>query len=285
MKLLIVDDEELTRMGVVSSVNWKALGIDEVLQADDGINGLEMARLHQPEIILCDVRMPRMNGITMLEQVEQFLPDTVSIFMSGYSDKEYLKAAIRLKTVNYIEKPLNPDEIHNAVLEATQLYNQKQHSRRGQELQSNQLASRLALLLTTPFTQSQAAIQNSLKDLSLNLTAESTFTCIIVKLQNAPENARLSYDRIYQQIDSFLKKYRLDCLWVEKKPQHLIYFIISNSMPSSKDLSEICSFIGECYACYSNYYITIGNTCSGVSMANQSYTTAVIHLKSSFFLP
>ena len=59
MKLLIVDDEELTRVGVISSINWQSIGIDEVLQADDGMNGLEMARMHKPDIILCDVRMPR----------------------------------------------------------------------------------------------------------------------------------------------------------------------------------------------------------------------------------
>ena len=60
MKLLIVDDEELTRTGVITSLDWASLGIDEVLQADDGVHGLETARLYKPEIILCDVRMPRM---------------------------------------------------------------------------------------------------------------------------------------------------------------------------------------------------------------------------------
>ena len=64
MKLLIVDDEELTRTGVISSLDWSSLGIDEVIQADDGVHGLETARLYKPEIILCDVRMPRMDGIT-----------------------------------------------------------------------------------------------------------------------------------------------------------------------------------------------------------------------------
>ena len=44
MKLLIVDDEELTRTGVISSIDWQSIGIQEVLQADDGINGIEMAR-------------------------------------------------------------------------------------------------------------------------------------------------------------------------------------------------------------------------------------------------
>ena len=136
MKLLIVDDEELTRTGVISSIDWKALGIEEVLQADDGINGLEIARKYRPEIILCDVRMPRMTGIAMLEKLENILPDSIPIFMSGYSDKDYLKAAIKLKAVSYIEKPLNPSEIREAVLEARERYLKKVRSHRGEALQS-----------------------------------------------------------------------------------------------------------------------------------------------------
>ena len=150
MKLLIVDDEELTRTGLISAIDWKSLGIDQIIQADDGIHGLEQARLYKPEIILCDVRMPRMNGITMLERLEKLLPDSVPVFMSGYSDKEYLKAAIRLKAVSYIEKPLNPSEVSQAVREAADLYIQKRHSRRGEVLKSMETASRLALLLTLP---------------------------------------------------------------------------------------------------------------------------------------
>ena len=84
MKLLIVDDEELTRTGLISSIDWDSLGITEILQADDGVNGLEMARLHKPEIILCDVRMPRMTGIRQIrifihqaasQCVRDFLPE------------------------------------------------------------------------------------------------------------------------------------------------------------------------------------------------------------------
>ena len=99
MKLLIVDDEELTRTGVISSLDWSSLGIDEVIQADDGVHGLETARLYKPEIILCDVRMPRMDGITMLERLEKLLPDSVAIFMSGYSDKEAQSSQLHRKTI------------------------------------------------------------------------------------------------------------------------------------------------------------------------------------------
>ena len=69
MKLLIIDDEKITREGIMNSVNWKSLHIQEVLQADDGVKGLSLAKMHRPEIILSDIRMPRMDGIIMAEKI------------------------------------------------------------------------------------------------------------------------------------------------------------------------------------------------------------------------
>lgn len=131
------------------------IGIREVLQADDGINGIEVARVHRPDIVLCDVRMPRLDGIAMLERLEEILPDIVPVFMSGYSDKEYLKAAIKLKAVNYIEKPLNPAEIRDAIVEARDLCLEKKRTRQNASIHSMENASRLALLLTQPFAHAK----------------------------------------------------------------------------------------------------------------------------------
>ena len=108
-----------------------------------------------------------MTGIAMLERLEKILPDTIPIFMSGYSDKDYLKAAIKLKAVNYIEKPLNPAEIREAVLEAIELYTKKIRSHRGETLQSMENASRLAQLLTTPGMDSLQAAEQLAEELAL----------------------------------------------------------------------------------------------------------------------
>ena len=207
MKLLIVDDEELTRTGVISSIDWKALGIEEVLQADDGINGLEMAKRHRPEIILCDVRMPRMTGIAMLERLEKILPDTIPIFMSGYSDKDYLKAAIKLKAVNYMEKPLNPTEIREAVLEAIELYTKKIRSHRGETLQSMENASRLAQLLTTPGMDSLQAAEQLAEELALPCGPGTQVTCVIIRLRTAPEFVQPSPEEIYHGFHNLLQHY------------------------------------------------------------------------------
>ncbi len=134
MKLLIADDEILTRTGLTTSIVWSDLGIDEVYEASDGVEGLEMAKKYQPDIVLSDVRMPRMNGIDMLYKIREIAPDTSFIFMSGYSDKEYLKAAIKLQAVSYVEKPLDLGEISQAVRTAAERHLQVIESRRSQDL-------------------------------------------------------------------------------------------------------------------------------------------------------
>lgn len=118
MKLLIVDDEKLTREGIRDSLGLESLGISQVLLEDDGIHGLKTALEERPDIVLTDVRMPRMNGVQMAERILKELPGTSIIFMSAYSDKEYLKAAIKLKALGYVEKPLDMEELASAVKEA-----------------------------------------------------------------------------------------------------------------------------------------------------------------------
>lgn len=285
MKLLIVDDEELTRTGVISSLDWKSLGIDEILQADDGINGLEAARIHRPEIILCDVRMPRMDGITMLERLETILPDVVPIFMSGYSDKEYLKAAIKLKAVSYIEKPIDPQEIRDAVCEARDLYNQKVRTHRGETLHSLETASRLALLLTAPYDSNHEIISHLVEELELSITPVTLFTAVVIKTDTVMDLSVPSTDEIYQSVRQFLHLYGLDCIYVEKRIQYLVYFVFGPAIPTKAVLKSIRDFFCQQYACYQKFYVAAGENLQGISRAYHSYTSAVILLQNSFFFP
>lgn len=121
MKLLIVDDEERTRELLRKYVPWDELGIVEVQTARNGQVALELALEWEPEIILCDVRMPKMNGIDFAKQYRKIDSNCKILFLSGFSDKEYLKSAIQLNALNYIEKPVNLDEVREAVLLAVQI--------------------------------------------------------------------------------------------------------------------------------------------------------------------
>ena len=111
VKILIVDDESYTREGILETIPWEDLSITEVKEAFDGINALEILESYEPDIILTDVRMPRLNGIELSFKAREIYPNCSIIFMSGYSDKEYLKSAIHLKAISYVEKPIDLYEL------------------------------------------------------------------------------------------------------------------------------------------------------------------------------
>ena len=285
MKLLIVDDEELTRTGLISSVDWNALGIHEIYQADDGINGLEMARRHHPEIILCDVRMPRMDGITMLEKLEKEFPNTIPIFMSGYSDKEYLKAAIKLKAVTYIEKPLDLGELQDAIKEARELYVQKARSTRAQALHSMENISRLALQLTSSYESRRTSIDQLLQETGITMDFSTSFTAFVVKLDTDLELIRSSVTQIYQTLKQWLEKQSLNVIYAEKHHQYLVYFVYGPHPPSEKTILKTGEFLGIQHAALARYTIAAGDTSFGIFNASKSYASAVILLQSGFFYP
>jgi len=109
--LLIVEDELMTRECLKSYIPWKEIGIENIQTANNGEHALEVIKSFTPDILLCDVRMPRMNGIELSHQIKKMFPNCKIVFISGYADKEYLMSAIQLNALNYIEKPLNIDEI------------------------------------------------------------------------------------------------------------------------------------------------------------------------------
>jgi two-component system response regulator YesN len=120
MKLLVVDDEIITREGIANSLHGE-YGIDEIAKADCGAVALDMIGGFKPDIMLTDIRMPLMDGIELASRVRHVMPDCKIIFMSGYSDKSYLKSAISLKALNYIEKPIDIDVLREALQQAVKL--------------------------------------------------------------------------------------------------------------------------------------------------------------------
>lgn len=115
LKLLIVDDNDFERKALSNYINWDVLGIQVVDTAYNGQDGIEKAKLHRPDIIISDVKMPVMDGIEMAKSIKALYPETKFIFSSGHDDIAYLKEALEIRAFNYIIKPINPDELVNTV--------------------------------------------------------------------------------------------------------------------------------------------------------------------------
>lgn len=117
-RILIVDDEAITRKGLSNHVHWDKLNIEEIHTASGAREALTYMENNHVDIVLSDVRMPGMNGIEMCGEIKKIAPDCQVIFLSGYSDKEYLKGAIALEAVSYVEKPISIPEVETAIKKA-----------------------------------------------------------------------------------------------------------------------------------------------------------------------
>ncbi len=145
LKTLIVDDETLTRDILRNYIPWNNYGITDLKEADDGMSALELVRGWKPDIVLTDIKMPRLNGIELSTRLRESCPDCKIIFLTAYSDKEYIKSAIKLKAVSYIEKPINLDEIAE-VLKSTilEFKKEKETKEAGIRYLMNELSLKLA---------------------------------------------------------------------------------------------------------------------------------------------
>ena len=118
IRLIIVEDESVIRNGIKKHVLWKELGVGEVRTAVNADDAFEICESYKPDIIVSDIRMPGMNGVELCTKFREAFPESQIIFMSGFSDKEYLMAGISLGAISYVEKPIDIEELSEAVSKA-----------------------------------------------------------------------------------------------------------------------------------------------------------------------
>ncbi len=126
LKLVIVEDEEIIRKGLSLAINWLDMGLAVVGCAKDGLEGLEMIYEKKPDIVLTDIKMPRLSGLKMIEQASKKL-DFYALVLTSYSEFEFAKKAINIGVVEYLLKPLDEEELKKTIekIRAKIAYNNK----------------------------------------------------------------------------------------------------------------------------------------------------------------
>lgn len=110
LKVIIVEDEDIIRKGLVSTLDWVEMDCMVVADAKDGIEGLEMILELKPDVVITDIKMPRLDGIGMLRQASSMLRFK-SIILTSYAEFEYARQAIELKACDYLLKPVDEDKV------------------------------------------------------------------------------------------------------------------------------------------------------------------------------
>ena len=104
MKVLTIDDEKVVRKNIAAFLEDHNY---EVLESENGKEGLEVCRQENPDIVLCDLKMPILDGLGFISELTKESPETPVIMISGAGDIDDVIEAIRLGAWDYITKPIN----------------------------------------------------------------------------------------------------------------------------------------------------------------------------------
>ena len=109
--ILIVDDEKLERRGIRFLLKREE-GEFQILEATNGKDALGVLESNHVDILFSDVKMPYMNGLELTKAVREDHPDMEIVIFSGYNDFSYAREALRYGVVDYVLKPVDPEEFH-----------------------------------------------------------------------------------------------------------------------------------------------------------------------------
>ncbi|MBP3637989.1 MAG: response regulator [Clostridia bacterium] len=114
-RVVLVDDEHLIVEGLSKVVKWESLGCQVVGTASDGREGLALIRQEKPDMVLTDIRMPNMDGLTMLAALQSEFPQMQVTVLTAYRDFDYAQRAINLGVCRYLLKPSKMNELEEAI--------------------------------------------------------------------------------------------------------------------------------------------------------------------------
>ena len=115
MKILIADDEKISREGIRDCIDWPKYDMEAVYCAKDGKEALDYILKHPIDVLITDIRMPVMDGLDLIRQVHRKNIDISVIIISGYDDFSYAQKAIQFGVSEYLLKPFSFEELINAL--------------------------------------------------------------------------------------------------------------------------------------------------------------------------
>ncbi|WP_336788406.1 response regulator [Paenibacillus sp. MMO-177] len=146
-KVLLVDDEVWIKRSLRKEIDWPSFEIGDVAEASDGEEAYRLATEYKPDVIITDVKMPRMDGIELARIVSRSMPEVKVIILSGYAEFGLVRQALNERVIDYILKPINRQDLVTAIRRSVDEIG-KERKRREQDFRLKTLLDRSLPLWT-----------------------------------------------------------------------------------------------------------------------------------------
>jgi two-component system, response regulator YesN len=280
-KLMIVDDEEEIRLGVIKKINWEEHGFIVVGDAENGQEALEMAEKLHPDVIMTDIKMPFMDGLELGKKVTEIMPSTKIIIFSGSDDLDYAHEAIKINVVEYVLKPINSMELIEVLKRLKEKLDKEYNEKRNMEtLQKHYIESIPVIREQFLIGALEGRITNEEwkeNEKQLGLDFRNQYLCVaLINIDGLPkeQDSSLVSISIKNIVDETMQNY---CKFISFPYLDKIVTLLSldekvNIMKIIKMLNEVCK-IFECVF-GSTVSIGIGRIYNNINEIRFSYRTA-----------
>lgn len=272
MKLLIADDEDYTREGLMEDIPWKEYGFTEIMQAHDGEMALKISRWFRPDVILTDIRMPRLDGIQFVKEISKIMDHFKLIFMSGYLETEYLKSAIELDAVSYVEKPIDIEKLKKAIEKSVSDLNNYQEKMQMSDEQADLKRKRLAKILIYKNSDKDTIVK--LCD-DIDFPQKESYMAILFKERDVIEKPQENIKHILNYFCA--RKNECVCDYIGDRLYSLV--IAFHQKTQEKIQGEVRSFSGM----NPQFSVAVGVQISDLNHVYTSFDAAVLALNQEFY--
>ena len=238
-KVVFVEDEIVTREGIRDNVDWKAHGFEFCGEAPDGEIALPLLQTVNPDVLITDIRMPFMDGLQLSQIVQDRMPATKIIILSGHDEFEYAQKAIKLGVFEYLLKPVSVQDLHNVLQKvASELDRERDEQQALRKLRDQveenrtALRERFVLKLVSGTSSSAEAIEKS-QLLGIDLVARC-YLVVLIRVEpfdNPEQFDHLTYERVHQLVSGIVEDN--PDVFLLRKDMHELVLMLKGSSPEN----------------------------------------------------
>lgn len=289
-RIMLVDDEEEVRKGIIRKIDWENLGFEVVGDAENGEDALEKIEQLEPDVVMTDIRMPYMDGLTLSARIRQKYPSIKILIFSGFDDFEYAQQAIKLNVTEYILKPVNVEELTEILNRVRDNLDEEIQQRRNVSLLRESYRSSLPIIRELYLNDlvrgnADSAIESRLREYGVDILDARKWLVAVVDVESdgPSEGTVLSIHKeqelipisVRQLLEDHLKSHCRMAAFNSAVGTTVIIAVDSeNTQTGLIDLlSDVCKETKRILEV--NVTIGIGHNCTELSQLNRSYQTAI----------
>lgn len=278
-----MEDEFIVREGIKNNIDWDKYGYEFCGEASDGELAFPIISKEKPDIVITDIRMPFMDGLELSRLIKKELPQIKIIILSGHEEFEYAKAAIQIGIEEYLLKPINGDELLQAVNHvAEKIKEERENSQTANdsgdisELRINGKRELFNDLIDgeTPLSE----LLERGRELELDLMAEC-YNILMLKIQRPQNGASYSkrIEELYDRVEAYAEEQREDMICFDRAPEgKAILFKGEKESDVDAKIQSFTEFFRNLIAGYEDvsYFGSVGHNVLRVRELNRSYEAA-----------